>query len=139
LHYRVQWPWHADTVKKIAREHFGHGAWRSVETPLFLVITLNGSRIPARFQGAGAKCPNDCTSTMVLDPVAYATPGPDYNSVGLVGPQPNPFWFDPTQVAATIDHYGQWGTTTSQTGAFVFGSFTAPINHRGVITGYGWQ
>jgi hypothetical protein len=38
---------------------------------------LNGSRIPALFQGAGAECPNGCTSTMVLDPVTYATPAPD--------------------------------------------------------------
>jgi hypothetical protein len=76
---------------------------------------------------------------MVIDPVPYATPGPYYNSAGLVGPQPNPFGFDPTQTAATVDHAGQWATTTSQSGSTVYGAFTSPIVHRGVTTGYAWQ
>jgi hypothetical protein len=104
----------------------------------FLVITLNGQNIPSRYQGTGAQCQNGCTSTMVLDPVAYATPGPDYNASGLVGPQPNPFAFDPTQATATVDHYGQWGTTVSQTGQVVYGTFTVPVIHSRVVTGYNW-
>jgi hypothetical protein len=105
----------------------------------FLVITLNGTAVPARFQGTGAQCQNGCKSTMVVDPVAYATPGSFYNGVGLVGPQPNPFGFDPTQTAATIDHAGQWATTTNQYGTLVYGAFTSPILHRGVTTGVAWQ
>jgi hypothetical protein len=103
-----------------------------------LVITLNGVSTPARYQGTGAQCQNGCKSTMVVDPVAYAIPGPYYNVAGLVGPQPNPFGFDPTQTAATIDHAGQWATTTSQTGAIVYGAFTSPIVHRAITTGYAW-
>jgi hypothetical protein len=105
----------------------------------FLVITLNGVTVPARYQGSGAQCQNTCKSTMVVDPVAYATPGAFYNAAGLVGPQPNPFGFDPTQTAATIDHAGQWATTTSQTGGIVYGAFTTPIIHRAITTGYAWQ
>jgi hypothetical protein len=104
----------------------------------YFAITLNGQNVPARFQGVGAQCYGVCTSTMVLDPVAYAIPGPYYNVAGLVGPQPNPFGFDPTQTAATIDHAGQWATTTSQTGAIVYGAFSSPIVHRAITTGYAW-
>jgi hypothetical protein len=105
----------------------------------YFAMTLNGQNVPARFTGVGAQCYSVCTSTMVLDPIAYATPGAYYNTTGLVGPQPNPFGFDPTQTAATIDHAGQWATTTSQYGQTVYGSFSSPIVHRGVTTGYGWQ
>jgi hypothetical protein len=105
----------------------------------YLVITLNGSTIPARYQGTGAQCQNGCKSTMIVDPVPYATPGPYFNSAGLVGPQPNPFGFDPTQTAATVDHAGQWATTTSQYGSTVYGAFVSPIVHRGVTTGYAWE
>jgi hypothetical protein len=104
-----------------------------------LVITLNGTAIPARFQGSGAQCQNGCKSTMVLDPVAYAIPGVYFNASGLVGPQPNPYGFDPTQTAATIDHAGQWATTTDQYGNTIFGAFDSAIVHRGVTTGYAWQ
>jgi hypothetical protein len=114
-----------------------NGAGGGTTNP-YLVITLNGAAIPARFQNVGAACNNGCTSTMVVDPIAYATPGAYYNAAGLVGPQPNPFGFDPTQTAATIDHAGQWATTTSQTGAIVYGTFSSPIVHRAVTTGYAW-
>jgi hypothetical protein len=105
----------------------------------FLVITLNGTTVPARYQGSGAQCQNSCRSTMVVDPIAYATPGQYYTASGLVGPQPNPYGFDPTQTAATIDHAGQWATTISQYGYMVYGAFSSPIVHRGVTTGYAWQ
>jgi len=104
-----------------------------------LVVTLNGSALGARAQTTGLQCQNGCKSTMVIDPVAYATPGAFYNAAGLVGPQPNPFAFDPTQTAATVDHAAQWATTTDQYGNIVYGSFTSAIVHRGVTTGYGWQ
>jgi hypothetical protein len=107
----------------------------------FLVVTLNGTTVPARYtgSGAGAQCQNGCNSTMVVDPVPYATPGPYFNTIGLVGPEPNPFTFDPTQTAASVDHESQWATTTDQTGDVVFGAFTTAIVHRGITTGYGWQ
>jgi hypothetical protein len=104
-----------------------------------LVITLNGTTIQARYQGTGAQCQNGCKSTMIVDPVAYATPGAYYNVSGLVGPQPNPYGFDPTQTAATIDHSGQWATTTDQYGNTVYGVFINPIIHRGVMTGFAWE
>jgi hypothetical protein len=104
----------------------------------YFAMTLNGQTVAARFQGVGAQCYGVCTSTMVLDPIAYATPGSYFNAAGLVGPQPNPFGFDPTQTAATIDHAGQWATTTSQTGSLVYGVFVSPIVHRGLTTGYAW-
>jgi hypothetical protein len=115
-----------------------NGPGGATSNPL-LVITLNGTPVPARYQGAGAQCNNGCTSTLVVDPVPYATPGPYFNGAGLVGPQPNPFGFDPTQTAATVDHAGQWATTTSQYGTTVYGAFVSPIVHRGVTTGYAWE
>jgi hypothetical protein len=116
-----------------------NGSGGGVSNPA-LIITLNGNTIPPRYQNVGTACNNNpCTSIMVIDPVPYATPGPYYNSAGLVGPQPNPFGFDPTQTAATVDHAGQWATTTSQSGSTVYGAFTSPIVHRGVTTGYAWQ
>lgn len=115
-----------------------NGAGGGTSNP-YLVITLNGAAVPARFQNVGAACNNVCTATMVLDPVAYATPGAYYNAAGLVGPSPNPFAFDPTQTAATVDHAGQWATTTDQYGNTVYGTFDSAIVHRGVTTGYAWQ
>jgi hypothetical protein len=104
----------------------------------YFTMKLNGSVVAARFTGNGAQCYTSCTSTMTLDPDAYAVVGPYYNSMGLVGPQPNPFAFDPSQTAATPDHASQYATTTDQYGNKVYGSFIAPIGHRGVTTGYGW-
>jgi hypothetical protein len=105
----------------------------------YFAMTLNGQNVPARFTGVGAECYSVCTSTMMLDPVAYAIPGAYYNATGLIGPQPNPYGFDPTQTAATIDHIDQWATTTDQYGNTIYGSFNSAIVHRGVTTGYAWQ
>jgi hypothetical protein len=116
-----------------------NGAGGATSNPYF-VITLNGAAVAARpQQNAGAQCPSGCTATLVVDPDPYAVVGPYYNAVGLVGPQPNPFALDPNNTAATIDHASQWATTTSQTGAIVYGAFSTAIVHRGVTTGYGWQ
>jgi hypothetical protein len=77
----------------------------------YLVITLNGSSISARQQQVGAQCPNGCTSTIVLDPIAYTIPGPQYDSHNnLLGPQNNPFALDPTDVYSDPTHYMQFST-----------------------------
>jgi hypothetical protein len=102
-------------------------------------ITLNGSPVPARFQGVGAQCYSTCTSTLVIDPQPYATPGPYYNVAGLVGPSINPFAYDYTQVAATLDHGGQYANGPNGVGTAVSGTFTVPILHKGVVTNYGFQ
>jgi hypothetical protein len=104
----------------------------------YLVIKLNGTVVPARFQGVGAQCYQSCTSTLTLDPDAYAIPGPYYNSMGLVGPQANPFGFDPAATSATTDHGGQYATTWDANGNPIYGEFMSPIVHRGVTTGYNW-
>jgi hypothetical protein len=103
-----------------------------------LVITLNGQTMPARFNGVGAQCYQTCTSTLVIDPMPYATPGPYYNAMGLVGASTNEFGLDYTQIAATVDHGGQWATGPDQNGNTLQGTFSAPIVHRGVVTNYGF-
>ncbi len=104
-----------------------------------LVVTVNGSSVQARFQGAGAQCQNGCKSTMVVDPDAYATVGPYVDTLGLVGPQPNPFTYDSSETSATPDHFLQWASSTDVYGNIVFGLFLLPVNHRGIITGYTWM
>jgi hypothetical protein len=105
----------------------------------YFTMSLNGKAVAARFQGIGAQCQNGCTSTLVVDPDAYATPGAYYNTSGLVGPQPNPFGLDPAATSATPDHQGQWSTSTDQYGNTIWGTFSVAIAHRGVITNYGFQ
>jgi hypothetical protein len=102
-------------------------------------ITLNGSPVAARFQGVGAQCYSTCTSTMVLDPMPYATPGPYYNAVGLVGPSTNEFGLDYTQVSATVDHAGQWASGVDQNNNPLNGTFSIPVTHKGTVTNYAFQ
>jgi hypothetical protein len=104
----------------------------------YFTMTLNGAQIPARFQGVGAQCNNACTSTLTLDPDAYAVPGPYYNSNGLVGPTPNPYVFDPTAISATADHAYQYASSVDASGNAIWGEFMSPVMHRGTITGYSW-
>lgn len=104
----------------------------------YFTITLNGSPVPARFQGVGAQCYTTCTSTLVVDPDAYATPGPYYNAAGLVGPSINPFAYDYNQTYSTVDHGGQYATGPDSTGHVVSGTFSSPIYHRGVVSNYGF-
>lgn len=106
-----------------------NGPGGAVANP-YLVMKLNGTTIGARTQVAPAQCQNlVCTSSLVVDPVAYATPGAYYGTNGkLVGPQPNPFVLDPSTVYATPDHaaqyamnpYSQYGTFS--TGVTLFGT-----------------
>ncbi|MCL2450301.1 MAG: hypothetical protein FWD17_15245, partial [Polyangiaceae bacterium] len=52
--------------------------------------------------------------TIVLDPIAYTLPGPQYDSNdSLLGPQNNPFQLDPTDVYADPSHYMEFSTNPS--------------------------
>ena len=86
----------------------------------YLVITQNGSAVGARQQQVGAQCINGCTSTIVLDPIAYTIPGPQYDvNNNLLGPQNNPFNLDPTDTYADPTHYMQFSTNpNAQYGTF---------------------
>jgi hypothetical protein len=102
-------------------------------------ITLNGAPVAARFQGVGAQCYTTCTSTLVLDPTPYATPGPYYNAMGLVGPSTNEFGYDYTQTSATVDHGGQYATGPNGIGGTINGTFSIPVVHKGIVTNYSFQ
>ncbi len=105
----------------------------------YFAMTLNGSSVPARFQGVGQQCQGSgCSSTMTVDPDPYAVVGPFYNTAGIVGPQPNPFSLDPSVVQATPDHQGQYATSINSSGATVYGTFSSAVVHKGITTGYGW-
>jgi len=107
--------------------------------PYFTIsLTVNGSTqpLPARFQGVGQQCYQTCTSTLVVDPDAYATPGPYYNAVGLVGPSINPYSFDFNQTTATIDHGGQYASGPNALGTVLNGTFSVAVKHQGQVTGY---
>jgi hypothetical protein len=99
-------------------------------------ITLNGQTLAARFQGVGAQCQQTCTSTLQIDPTPYATPGTYYNATGMVGASLNPFTYDWTQSAASVDHGGEYASGPNAIGQYVQGTFSLPIRHQGVITGY---
>jgi len=102
-----------------------------VANPSF-TITLNGQKVPGRFQGTGAQCQNPCTSTLVMDPVAYMTPGAQYDVNGnLLGPQINPFTLNPNDVYAVQSHSSQYANYTSG-GTTSLGSFLTPVSIGGV-------
>ncbi len=105
------------------------------------VITLNGQTLPARLINSAQQCNNPgCTSTLVVDPDAYAVAGPDTNANGVVGPTiSNPFPYDTSTVECTPDHYGQYACYTNQSNSYVCGMFSAPVVKRnGVVAGYAW-
>jgi hypothetical protein len=83
----------------------------------YLVISVNGNSVGARQQLPTDICPsaNHCTSTAVLDPVAYASPGQFYDANGnLLGPPTNPFALAPNVVLGyNPDHQGQWSQDVS--------------------------
>jgi len=90
-------------------------------------ISLNGQSVPARFQGVGQQCQNGCTSTIVIDPVAYMTPGVQYNAQGNeLGPQINPFALNPSAVYAISQNDAIWAVETSG-GTQTWGQFIIPV------------
>jgi hypothetical protein len=98
----------------------------------YFVISLNNQAISPRFDGAGQQCASVCTSQIVVDPVAYATPGAYYDSSGnLVGPQVNPFTLDQTQLYAVVDHESQWAIRVSN-GVQTWGTFSTAVTLFGV-------
>ena len=82
-----------------------------------LVMKVNGSSVGARQYLPPVQCPNasDCTSSLMLDPVAYASPGQFYDSNNnLIGPSTNPFALAPNvALAYNPDHQGQWSQDVS--------------------------
>jgi len=95
----------------------------------YLVMSLNGSTVTARQTVAGLQCQNlNCTSSLVVDPVPYATAGAYYNTTGLVGPQPNPFTLDPSSLFGTPDHSAQYALNPYAQ----YGTFTTPVTLMGV-------
>ncbi len=91
----------------------------------YLVMSLNGAPIGARQQVAPSQCQNlSCTSSLVVDPVPYATPGQYYNTSGIqVGPQPNPFTLDPSSLYGSPDHASQYAMNPYSQ----YGTFTTPV------------
>ena len=104
------------------------------------VVTLNGQTLPARVVNPAQQCNNPgCTSTLVIDPDAYAVAGPDTNANGLVGTQTNPFEYDTSTNECTPDHYGQWACYYDQNNNHVCGTFNvAVVKKTGQIAGYEW-
>ncbi len=106
----------------------------------YFAMTLNGSSVPARFQGVGQECQGGgCSSTMTLDPDPYSGSGAYYNTAGLVGPQPNPFALNPCDLLANPAHQGQWSTSTNASGATVWGTFSTPVVFKGQVVDYSWS
>ena len=105
------------------------------------VISLNGQTLPARVANSAEQCINPgCTSTLVIDPDAYAVAGPYYNSIGQVGPTlSNPFPYDTSTMTCTPDKYAQYACYYDQNNNNVCGMFSAPVVKRnGMIAGYAW-
>jgi hypothetical protein len=94
----------------------------------YLVITLNGQTLGARQADVGAQCENGCTSTIVVDPIAYTVPGPqmDQNN-NVLGAQNNPFALDPTDLYADPTHQMQFSTNA----AGQFGTFSKQLTFFG--------
>jgi hypothetical protein len=94
----------------------------------YLVITLNGQPLPARQANVGAQCNNGCTSTLVVDPIAYTIPGAQYDqNNNLLGPQNNPFILEPTDLYADPSHQMQFSTNP----AAQYGTFSKSMNILG--------
>jgi hypothetical protein len=94
-------------------------------------ITLNNQTVQARFQGVGQQCQNPCSSTLVMDPAAYASPGVQYDSnLNVLGPQINPFALLQNQLNAIVDHETQWAIRTAL-GVQTWGQFTNPVSIAG--------
>jgi hypothetical protein len=96
------------------------------------IISINGQQQDARFQGEGAQCQNACSSTLVMDPVAYMTPGVQYDASGYeLGPQINPFSLNPASMYAISQNDAMWAIETSG-GVQSWGQFTTPVTLFGV-------
>jgi hypothetical protein len=95
-------------------------------------ISLNGQSVSARFQGVGQQCQNPCTSTLVVDPVAYMTPGVQYDAADYeLGPQINPFQLSPTSLYAITQNSSMWAIETANSQQ-TWGQFSLPITMFGV-------
>jgi hypothetical protein len=94
----------------------------------YFIMTLNGQAIGSRQQTSVTQCQNGCTSTVVLDPIAYTIPGPQYDTTNnLLGPQNNPFPLDPTDIYADPSHHMEF----SKNPAAQYGTFSKPTTFFG--------
>jgi hypothetical protein len=95
-------------------------------------ISLNGQHVQARFQGVGQQCQNACTSTLVVDPVAYMTAGVQTDAAGYeLGPQINPFTLTPTSLYAITQNSSMWAIETANS-TQTWGQFSTPVTMFGV-------
>jgi len=106
----------------------------------FFMIKLNGSGVPAYLQNQATNCQNGCTSTLVVDPLAYQTAPAASATMGQS--LSTAFQMDSTNTVALPAYYQYWAWTTNASGATVYGTFNSPINsvvnRKAVLTGYGW-
>jgi len=89
----------------------------------YLTMSVNGANVPARFYGVGQQCYQQCTSTMVVDPILYMELGVAYDANNMqLGLETNPFTLDPIKVNAIDDHKMEWAkkaaSGTTQMGQF---------------------
>ena len=122
-----------------ANESFTPFQGRTGSNP-YLLVSINGVAQNWAFENfSPINCydnPNFvCTSTLIIDPVPYAEPGPQYGSNNaILGTQANPFAIDSNLLLADPSHAGQWATRTVN-GTQQWGTFSTPIT-RGGVTEY---
>jgi hypothetical protein len=105
----------------------------------YLLVSINGTPQNWAYENfSPINCWNNpsykCTSSMEIDPVAYATPDPAYDENNdLLGPQSNPFSLLSTSVYASAAHKGQWATNAAGN----WGTFSKAVTVLGE-TVYEW-
>jgi hypothetical protein len=100
----------------------------------FLLVSINGTAQNWAFENfTPTNCWDNpsptytCSSSMVIDPIAYAEPAAYYDTNGnLVGPQVNPFALSGTQLYADPAHQGQWATRVANN-VQEWGTFSQPV------------
>jgi len=104
-----------------------NGPRATAGNPYFL-ISINGNQIGPRQQVVPQQCQGGCTSVAVIDQVAYATPGPQYDVNGvLLGAQSNPFALDPSTLLADPTHISNWAVNAAAN----YGTFNKTIMYYG--------
>lgn len=96
----------------------------------YFVISINGNHYGPRTQIPFTQChtAGSCTSVAVIDQVAYATPGPQYDlNNNLLGPSTNPFALDKSVLLADPTHQANWAVNSAATQ----GTFNKSITYYG--------
>ncbi|MGD0678358.1 MAG: hypothetical protein ABSC94_23355 [Polyangiaceae bacterium] len=105
----------------------------------FLLVSINGTAQNWAFENfTPINCWDNpyptytCSSSMVIDPVAYAVAGTQYDTNGnVLGPQVNPFTLNPASLYADPTHAGQWAMRVSN-GTEQWGTFSQEVTLFGV-------